>query len=46
MSARNLLPVAAALAEPVAPALPPTTKAGLLTRAAALYRRLGATVRR
>jgi hypothetical protein len=46
MSARNLLPVAAALAEPVAPQLPATTKAGLLARAAALYRRVRATVRR
>jgi hypothetical protein len=39
MSARNLLPVAAALAEPVAPKVPATTTEGLLARAALLYRR-------
>ena len=40
MSARNLLPVAAALAEPVAPKVPPTTREGLFARAALLYRRV------
>ncbi|WP_336134911.1 hypothetical protein [Natronomonas amylolytica] len=45
MSARNLLPVAAALTDPIRPALPPTTKAGLLARAAAVYRRFHALVR-
>lgn len=39
MSARNLIPVAAALAEPVAPKVPPTTKEGLYARIALLYRR-------
>ena len=39
MSARNLLPVAAELAEPVAEELPPTTPAGLLARVVLLYRR-------
>ncbi|WP_254840036.1 hypothetical protein [Natronomonas marina] len=37
MSARNLLPAAAALAEPVAPAVSPTTRAGLFARAAVVY---------
>lgn len=40
MSARNLIPVAAALAEPVAPKVPPTTKEGLYARIALLYRRV------
>ncbi len=40
MSARNLLPVAASLAEPVAPAVPPTTREGLYARAAFLYARV------
>ncbi|QLD90583.1 hypothetical protein HWV07_16685 [Natronomonas salina] len=39
MSARNLIPVAAALAEPVAPKVPPTTREGLYARIALLYRR-------
>jgi hypothetical protein len=41
MSARNLLPVAAALAEPVAPEVPPTTREGLFARVALLYRWVG-----
>ena len=40
MSARNLIPVAAALAEPVAPKVPPTTKEGLYARTVLLYRRV------
>lgn len=40
MSARNLLPVAAALAEPVTPELPRTSKEGLLARVMVVYRRL------
>ncbi|QLD85349.1 hypothetical protein HWV23_06275 [Natronomonas halophila] len=44
MSARNLLPVAAALTDPIKPALPPTTRAGLLARVAAVYWRLHALV--
>jgi len=46
MSARNLLPVAAALAEPVAPEVPPTTTEGLLARAALVYRRARERLRR
>lgn len=45
MSARNLLPVAAALAEPVAPVLPATSMEGLLARTALLYRRIRRWVR-
>ena len=40
MSARNLLPVAAVLAEPVTPAVPPTTREGLYARAAVAYARI------
>lgn len=46
MSARNLLPVAAALAEPVAPELPKTSRAWLLARAALVYRRCRELLRR
>jgi len=45
MSARNLFPVAVALAAPVSPALPRTSMAGVLARTAALYRRLRARLR-
>lgn len=37
MSARNLIPVAASLAEPVAPAVPPTSREGVYAWAAFLY---------
>ena len=37
MSARNLLPAAAALTEPVAPAVPPTAREGLLARVVVAY---------
>ena len=40
MSARNLLPAAAALTEPVAPAVPPTTREGLLARVVLAYGRV------
>ena len=40
MSARNLLPTAAALAEQVAPAVPPTTREGLLARIILAYGRI------
>ena len=44
MSARNLLPTAAALAEPVAPAVPPTTREGLLARIVLAYGRIQRSV--
>ena len=37
MSARNLIPVAAVLAEPVTTAVPPTTREGIYARAALGY---------
>jgi hypothetical protein len=37
MSARNLLPAAAELAEPVASAVPPTTREGLYARVVLVY---------
>ena len=39
MSARNLLPTVAALAEQVAPAVPPMTREGLLARIVLAYGR-------
>lgn len=40
MSARNLIPAAARLAEPVVSDVPPTTLGGLYARAAVVYGRL------